>query len=102
MNPIKTSIIKFVKELPLTISKIEKSYIKNDCAEITKILHQLKGIGASMGYPMITDISAEMEYEAICENEHEFNSLFSKFKNICKRIEKGAPDLTCDKLSETS
>lgn len=98
----KELIIKFVNELPLTISKIEKSYIENDCAEITKILHQLKGIGTSMGYPMITDISAEMEYETICENEQEFSSLFSKFKNICERIEKGTPDLTYDKLSEIS
>jgi HPt (histidine-containing phosphotransfer) domain-containing protein len=89
-------IIKFVKGLPEKLDEIEKFRNENKWKDVCSELHKIKGIGTSMGYPMVTDIAAEIEQEAIKENEVEVDKLFLKMKEICEQAGKNIPELTSE------
>lgn len=86
-------IIKFIKGLAERMELIEKFRNEENWSDMRSELHKLKGIGASMGYPMITEIAAELDYEVMRENEFEVDTLLSDMKNVCVRIEKCIPDI---------
>ena len=86
-------IIKFVKGLPERMEIIEKFRLEENWNDMRGELHKLKGIGTSMGYPMITEIAAALEYEVMRENEFEVDTLLLDLKNMCERIEKSIPDI---------
>jgi len=51
----------FVSSLPEQIKKIRQCQEKGDWDTIRSILHQLKGMGASFGFPKITEFSESIE-----------------------------------------
>ena len=85
---------KFVKELPVKIDKIEHFRNENNWKGMKDELHQIKGIAASMGYPVVTDIAAELEFEVMRENEVEINRLLLKIKTYVNKLTKEFSDLT--------
>jgi len=87
-------IIKFVKGLPGKLEKVKKFRVENKWKDVRAELHKIKGIGTSMGYPMVTDIAAEIEQEAIKENEVEVDKLLLKMKEICEQVGQSIPELT--------
>lgn len=89
-------IIKFVKGLPEKLDKVEKFRNENKWKDVRSELHKIKGIGTSMGYPMVTDIAAEIEQEAIKENEVEVDKLLLKMKKICEQVGKDIPELSSE------
>jgi len=86
-------ILKFIRGLPERIHKIEHYRNEKKWHEVKDELHKIKGVGTSMGYPIITEIAGGLEYEAIRENEIEVDKLLLEMKNICSRIEKSLPEL---------
>ncbi len=86
-------ILKFIRGLPQRIVKIEQYKKEREWKNMREVLHKIKGVGSSMGYPMITEIASGLEYEAMRENEIEIDKLLLEMKNVCKRIEKSIPDL---------
>ncbi len=89
-------IIKFVKGLPARMKEVEQFRDENNWKNMRDELHKIKGVGGSMGYPMVSKIAAELEYEVMRENEVEVDRLLLSMKNICKRIQKSIPDLTSE------
>ena len=89
-------IIKFVKGLPEKLDNVEKFKNENKWKDVRTELHKIKGIGTSMGYPMVTDIAAEIEKEAIKENEVEVDKLLLKMKEICEQVGENISELTSE------
>lgn len=87
-------IVKFVKGLPEKLDKVEKFRNENKWKDVRFELHKIKGVGTSMGYPMVTDIAAEIEQEVLKENEVEVDKLLLKMKEICEQAGKNIPGLT--------
>lgn len=81
----------FVEGLPSRMQKIEKSRLDGNWKDMKVELHKIKGVGSSMGYPMLTDTAAELEYEVIRENEVEMDKLLLKMKDVCKKVENTIP-----------
>ena len=79
-------IIKFVEGLSERISDITAFRNDNDWESMKDELHKIKGIGSSMGYPMITKIAGDLEYEVIRKNTIEVDKLLLEMKNVCDRI----------------
>lgn len=86
-------ILKFIRGLPERLVEIEQYKNEKKWKNMRDELHKIKGVGTSMGYPIITEIAGGLEYEAMRENEIEVDKLLLEMKNICKRIEKSIPDL---------
>ena len=89
-------IIKFVKGLSSRMEVIEKFRLEENWIDMRGELHKLKGIGSSMGYPMITETAAALDYEVMRENEFEVDVLLLDMKNMCERIEKNIPEITSE------
>ena len=87
-------IIKFVNTLPAKLDEVEKLRDEKKWKDVSSELHKIKGIGTSMGYPMVTDLAAEIEKEALKENEVEVDKLLLKMKEVCKEVEKNIHELT--------
>lgn len=89
-------IIKFVEGLPVRMEKIKHFGSEKNWKNMRDELHKIKGIGSSMGYPVVTKIAADLEYEAMRENEVEVDKLLLKMKSVCEQIEKSTPVLTSE------
>lgn len=86
-------VLKFIRSLPERIEAIELFRNAKNWTGMRDELHKLKGIGTVMGYPMITEIATELDYEVKMENELEVDTLLLNMKNICERVIKGIPDI---------
>ena len=64
-------VLKFIRSLPERIEAIERFRNAKNWTSMRDELHKLKGIGTVMGYPMITEIATELDYEVKIENELE-------------------------------
>jgi CheY-like chemotaxis protein len=51
----------FENELPQKISQIQQSMENQAWMELKSLVHKLKGLGASFGYPELSDISAQIQ-----------------------------------------
>ncbi len=86
-------VLKFIRSLPERIEAIERFRNAKNWTSMRDELHKLKGIGTVMGYPMITEIATELDYEVKIENELEVDTLLLNMKNICERVVKCIPDI---------
>ncbi|MDH5650046.1 MAG: response regulator, partial [Gammaproteobacteria bacterium] len=55
---------KFVGKLPEYLARMNELFSKQDLSGLTFIAHDLKGLGASFGFPTISEISAKIESQA--------------------------------------
>ena len=53
----------FKEELPDRISSIQEALSAEDWPELKSLVHKLKGLGSSFGYPDLSDISAKIQTE---------------------------------------
>jgi signal transduction histidine kinase/DNA-binding NarL/FixJ family response regulator len=53
--------LKFITSMPESLSTLEKAIIEKDLATIKKVLHSIKGMGGSFGYPEISQHALELE-----------------------------------------
>lgn len=81
-------IVKFVNGLPERLEIVEKFRDEKKWKDVRSELHKIKGVGTSMGYPVVTDLAAELEQEALKEDEIEVDKLLLKMKKYVKKMEK--------------
>ena len=63
-KPIFTELVqKFVNHLPESINNIKQLAKAKQWSEVKKITHQLKGMGGGLGFPVITEITKEIDIE---------------------------------------
>ena len=65
----------FKEELPLRISAIQDAAQHKDWVELKSLVHKLKGLGTSFGYPDLSDISAKIQSDLARETYTNIDSL---------------------------
>jgi len=72
----------FIRRLPEIQQAINQAYSKADWQVFSEQIHQLKGLGGGFGYPLLTDVSKEIEcllaekdYQGVEESLKKLNAL---------------------------
>lgn len=97
LNPVYSTLLKeepdmddlvsiFLEKLPGMIAGLHKVVKVQDMVELGHILHNLKAIGTSYGFPQLSEISKAMELTVLDENHQEMHSLLGRFDSLCERI----------------
>ncbi|WP_455209324.1 ATP-binding protein [Kaarinaea lacus] len=75
----------FESELPEKIHLITLAVDKQDWVELKSLVHKLKGLGASFGYPILSDISAQIQSTIVNETYDKIPSLLGKLLDSFSR-----------------
>jgi HPt (histidine-containing phosphotransfer) domain-containing protein len=51
----------FAAGLPARAAELERLFAEEQCSELARIAHQLKGAGGGYGFPLITERAAALE-----------------------------------------
>ena len=68
----------FIKSLTPTKEKLELAVKEEDWENFAGMIHQLKGLGGSYGYPDITQVAAKIEFQLVSENYTEVKLLLQE------------------------
>ena len=82
-------IKKFVVTLPEFVETIDAAIGKQDWQSLSAEIHKLKGLGGGYGYPMLTDLSKEIEDIVRKETYELVNDKIATLKSIIDRIVAG-------------
>ena len=75
-------IRQFEEELPSKLKQIQSSAAQQDWVELKNQVHKLKGLGASFGYPKLSEISAQIQTNIA-------QGLFDKIPNLVEQLADG-------------
>jgi len=79
-------VAKFCKELPANYSDICELEKNKDWAGFSSAIHQLKGLGGGMGYPILTQLTGKIEFQMANEDYKTVHRLVSELGSIVQRI----------------
>jgi CheY-like chemotaxis protein len=79
----------FVESLPPALEAIRQAMQQADWREFKELVHQIKGTGGLYGYPGITDIAAQLEFQIISQQRTGVEEVMRELKNYCDRIVAG-------------
>ena len=82
-------VFRFVNSLPNTLEKITQASKNKNWDELKNIIHQLKGVGGGYGYPMLTVISAKIQFQLESNCYEEAVILINELDNMCQQIYAG-------------
>lgn len=83
-------VMNFIHRLPQIISEIEEAYTQTDWPQLKQLLHKLKGIAGSYGYPQISETAAHMEFELAKKNKNGLPVMLNELNSVADRIYAGA------------
>jgi signal transduction histidine kinase/CheY-like chemotaxis protein/HPt (histidine-containing phosphotransfer) domain-containing protein len=76
----------FVKKLPPTVTGIRETLSDENWKEMRVFIHNLKGIGSSVGYPEITNIAGQVEFQILNNDTLKIQELIEQLESLTKRI----------------
>ena len=76
----------FVQRLPASLNKINDTLQQNQWPDLKALIHDLKGVGGGMGFPMITEISQTIEFQIAKQSFSEVTSSINELNSLCERI----------------
>lgn len=79
-------VTKFVAGLPHTVGLIQQDYASQNWLRLQHLVHDLKGIGTSMGYPILSELAAEIESLVKSQSYPGIAPLLEKLANTSARI----------------
>lgn len=82
-------IDKFIKRLPAMRDAINKAQTDNNEEELSSLVHQLKGVGGNYGYPMLTELSAKIEFQITSKHTENVTKLIEEFNQMVDQIIQG-------------
>lgn len=92
-DPEAISLIKrYIENLSETIDDIGSLMESKNWEKLSEVLHQLKGSGGNFGYPAISALAAQMEFQVLNENRVELNKLLFDLQEIYHQIVAGLND----------
>jgi HPt (histidine-containing phosphotransfer) domain-containing protein len=100
MDPIISTILKdepeyadlvevFVKRLPPTVSKAQQLFNEKNWPQFQKEIHDLKGMGGSYGFPMVTELAGNIGIQLRNDNTVAVQGLLQELEVISVRIVRG-------------
>lgn len=81
---------RFVQGLHVIQEKIHRGMHEENWTELKHILHDIKGTGSSMGYPMLTELAQKMEQHLSHKEYREMGECCVHFDIMCNRIYAGS------------
>ena len=87
---IMSVVQRFVDKLPWYYTNLTRTMDQRDWPAVREIVHDLKGSGGTMGYPLITEIATSMGVQAQRENLPDMLELTARLANLIKQIQHGA------------
>jgi signal transduction histidine kinase/FixJ family two-component response regulator len=82
-------VTKFIAELPGYRQRISAALAARDWSTVHELVHQLKGMGGAMGYPVITEVASAMMFQIRAENAAEAEQLNARLASTIERILRG-------------
>lgn len=80
---------KFVNSLPNNERRLGEAMDLQNWSDMKRIAHDIKGTAGSMGYPQLTDLAAQIEFQLINEDYDEVQLLCKDFHSMCQGIYNG-------------
>lgn len=90
---IMSVVNKFVDRLPTYYADLTRAIEQHNWAAMREIVHDLKGLGGTMGYPLITEIATTMYFQSKSENLASMQQLTARLGQLIERIQRGADTL---------
>jgi len=72
----------FESDLPHKLEAISKSASRKDWVELKSLVHKLKGLGSSFGYPELSRIAETIQTDLVMENYHHIENHVEQL-NLC-------------------
>jgi len=79
----------FIDRLPEMLNTINNAISNKDWESVSTKIHQLKGVGGSYGYPMLTKQAQKIEFSLTSQNYSQVNLLVKELGQLCKQIVAG-------------
>jgi CheY-like chemotaxis protein len=76
----------FVENISGYIDELTKCLLKKDWESLQKIIHNLKGVGGSLGFPEITDKCSHIESQYVQRNFAYVTKLISELITHCRQV----------------
>ena len=89
-SAIMSVVQRFVDKLPWYYTNLTRAMDQRDWPVVREIVHDLKGSGGTMGYPLITEIATSMYLESQRENLPDMLELTAQLAHLIKQIQRGA------------
>ena len=89
-SAIMSVVQRFVDKLPLYFTNLTHAMEQRDWHTVSEIVHDLKGSGGTMGYPLITEIATCMYSQTQRENLPGMLGLTAQLAHLIKQIQRGA------------
>ncbi|MCH8967117.1 MAG: Hpt domain-containing protein [Planctomycetes bacterium] len=79
-------VVQFVEGLDNRLAKMQDAIEKSDFEALRGAAHQLKGSGGGYGYPILTELAAELERFAQSEVLDDCKTALDELKNTCSCV----------------
>ncbi|MGD8593996.1 MAG: Hpt domain-containing protein, partial [Gammaproteobacteria bacterium] len=79
----------FVERLPPTVLKAKQLFNEKNWPQFRKEIHDLKGMGGSYGFPMVTELAGEIGIQLRNDNAMAVQGLLQELEVISVRITEG-------------
>lgn len=79
-------VVQFVEGLDARLAKMHDAIEKSDFEALRGAAHQLKGSGGGYGYPILTELAAELERFAQSEVLDDCKTALDELKNTCSCV----------------
>lgn|GEM_PF-992151 len=86
-------LVKYACSLQHGLDEIRSAVTKQRWDVVRARIHEIKGTGGAFGYPSLTQIAAQIEFQLTCENLDDVNVLLPQFEQICTAIIAGTRQL---------
>ena len=77
----------FEAELPEKLKLIQSAADSQDWVELKNLVHKLKGLGASFGYPELSDISAKIQTNIVKQQFNSISNLVEQLADSCQQCD---------------
>ena len=88
-NKVIDLIDKFMMRLPIMRDAINQAHSDNNEEELSRLIHQVKGVGGGYGYPTLTELCAKVEFQIASQNKENTNALIEELNLLVDEILEG-------------
>ena len=76
----------FVERLPPTVAKAKQLFSEKNWPQFRKEIHDLKGMGGSYGFPMVTTLAGDIGSQLSQNNDEAVQELLQELESVSARI----------------
>lgn len=81
----------FVSELPGKVTAMIAAYENHDFVTFDRLVHQMKGLGGGLGFPMLTELGRQIEDRISAGDKTSLGPLLTELKAISQRVRMSTP-----------